>query len=93
MGTLLKQEPRNFRSVKTEDVEERLKDFISIAKLHKVSLSDVINTAKIMEMERSNNLFVANGDIHDEQMAGIGEILTEIKSSMSLISISLDESR
>ncbi len=93
MGTLLKQEPRNFRNVEKEDVEERLKDFISIAKKHKVSLSDVISTAKITELERSNNLFVANGDIHDEQMAGIGEILTEIKSSLNFISISLDESR
>jgi len=82
MGTLLEQKPRNFRKVETKDVEERLKEFISIAKSHKVSLSDVINTAKIMEQERSNDLFAANGDIHDEQMMGIGEILTNIEGSI-----------
>ena len=93
MGTLLEQKPRNYKSVEIEQVEERLKEFKDIADVNKVSLSDVIATAKILELERRNNLFVANGDIHDEQMSGLGEILNGIKDSLSLIATSLDESR
>jgi len=93
MGTLLEQKPRNYKSVESAQVEEKLKDFMRIAKVHKVVLHDVIKTARILEIERANNLFVANGDIHDEQMTGLGEILIEIKDCMNLISISLDESR
>ena len=93
MGTLLNQKPRKYKSKELKDTEERLKTYIKIAKEHKVSLSDVITTARILELERSNDLFVANGDIHDEQMSGLGEILIEIKDCISLISISLDESR
>ena len=40
-------------------------------------------------MERANSLYVANGDIHDEQMAGIGELLSELNSSISEIAESL----
>jgi len=90
MGTLFDQQPRDNRNIEINEVKERLKEFMDIANLYKISLSDVINTAKILEMERASNLFVRNGDIHDEQMGGLGEILVDIKDSMNFIGTVLD---
>ena len=35
-----------------------------------------------MELKRKNDLYVNNGNIHDEQMSGIGKELSKLCSSL-----------
>lgn len=82
MGTLFNQPERNYRRVTTSDVEYFLEDAIKISKKLKISLSDVIEAQKILELERQNSLYVENGDAHDEQMKGVGEIIQQLAESV-----------
>ncbi|CCQ64077.1 conserved hypothetical protein [Crocosphaera watsonii WH 0402] len=45
-------------------------------------MSDVIAAKSALEQERSNNLYVKNGDTFDEQMAGFGELIQELNRVM-----------
>ena len=73
MGTLTNQPER--KQMHTRDqVPDRLQYYMRIAKENQVSLSDVLKVKELLELERRNNLYVANGDIHDEQLAGFGKL-------------------
>ncbi len=83
MGTLYDQPNRDYREVEAEsDLEIVLKEMIRLSKEHGVSVADVIATANVMELKRRNNLFVDNGNIFDEQIAGIGQTLGSISSAL-----------
>jgi hypothetical protein len=45
-------------------------------------VSDVIAAKHALELQRSNDLQVANGDAFDEQLAGFGEIFTNISDNL-----------
>jgi hypothetical protein len=95
MGTLFDQPVRNRQEVPYKDIEYFLETSCQLALDYDVSISDVIQARKVLEMERANTLRVGNGDIFDEQMGGFGELLRELISSLSsdsaLISVSLDK--
>lgn len=73
MGTLFKQEPRN--DYRVDDLSQFLEEAVKLAKQHSIPISDVIAAKHALELERRNNLYRANGDAFDEQVAGIGELL------------------
>ena len=78
MGTLFKQNARTYGSVEMKDVDLFLEDVKSLSEKHKVPVENVLEAYKIKEMKRTNDLYVNNGDAHDEQMSGIGELLKEL---------------
>ena len=82
MGTLFDQSPRNYKYVDITDVEKKLLELDALAARLGCELSEVIDVAKILEMERRNSLFADNGDVWDEQIGGIGEILQDIANIM-----------
>ena len=82
MGTLFDQDERDYRRINKGDIEAFLLDSLELAKKHKVSITDVIKAANVLQLERRNDLFVSNGDIFDEQMAGVGELLKELINSL-----------
>lgn len=55
---------------------------VQISKKHKVTVTDVIAAANVLEFRRKNDLAVDNGNIFDEQMAGLGQILKDIDASI-----------
>lgn len=75
MGTLFEQRPRDF---KTQDADQWIDYVKDLAKKNKMPIGEVIEILKVAEMYRQNTVYVANGDIHDEQMAGFGELLREL---------------
>ena len=78
MGTLFKQEPRDDHRV--DDLPPFL-EAVKLAKQHSIPsipVSDVIAAKHALELERRNNLYRANGDAFDGQVAGIGESLTSV---------------
>lgn len=80
MGTLFKQEPRN--DYRVDDLPEFLEEAVKLAKQHSIPVSDVIAAKQALELERRNNLYRANGDAFDEQLAGLGEIVKSIAEAL-----------
>ena len=82
MGTLFEQEPRDYRLISSGDLRSFLESATRLAKEFNISVSDVIQAKKALEMERQNSLYAANGDAFDEQLSGFGEILQDVVSAI-----------
>ena len=78
MGTLYDQQPRDYKSVNISRVTYFLDEVSELATKYKMERKDIIEAFKTVELARQNDLYVANGDIHDEQMMGIGNALQEM---------------
>jgi len=81
MGTLFHQEPRRplrFCNPKGCTDHHKIVDFINVvketSKEYGLTIDQTLKVMEILSNERRNNLYYENGDIHDEQMAGMGEI-------------------
>lgn len=90
MGTLLNQPVRNNHSVKGMDVDHLICEIQGFHKITKWPIVDILKVYEILELRRQNDFNVANGDIHDEQMAGFGEIMQEIDGSLDRIATALN---
>ena len=75
MGTLFSQSPRTSFRVSKDDLDDFLETAMKLAHKHKLKVWEVIQAKEVLELERQNDLRHNNGDIFDEQMAGLGEIL------------------
>lgn len=87
MGTLFNQPERKLFRVSTDHLDSFLKDITSLSKKHGIPVSDAIAAARVLELERQNDLYVSNGDIFDEQIAGIGELLEKISSAIEQLNV------
>lgn len=74
MGTLFKQEVRRRYSIQRNTILDKIAELKIIAKESGLSIDQVIEVKKVLEQERTNDLYVVNGDVFDEQMAGFGEL-------------------
>jgi hypothetical protein len=78
MGTLFNQAPRNYDRKESSKIILDEIDMIKDMSLKTgLTVSEVIETCKMLELRRKNNLYVMNGDAFDEQIAGIGELIKE----------------
>lgn len=91
MGTLQEQPPRNYHTVSSDDVKDFLTDALKLSKELKVDISVVLEAYRIKELQRRNTLYVSNGDILDEQLAGFGELLSEICEAITQLSVSSED--
>jgi hypothetical protein len=82
MGTLFDQDPRDYRRIDENYIDAFLGMAVKMSKKHNVTVADVIAAANVLELKRKNDLTVDNGNIFDEQMAGIGHILNDIDASI-----------
>lgn len=64
------------------DIDSFVGTAVKLAKKHGVSVADVIAAARVLEVARTNNLYVANGETFDEQVAGVGEELQKISAAI-----------
>jgi bifunctional DNase/RNase len=83
MSTLFDQAPREYLRISTEKVDEFLSDAIALAIKHKVEVANVVAAKHVLELERRNDLYAANGDAFDEQLAGFGDILKDIHDALN----------
>ena len=74
MGTLLNQTPRESCSISIEEFLWEIDVVVMASKESGLTIDQTIKMRSILARERANELYQQNGDIHDEQMAGIGEI-------------------
>ena len=70
MGTLLNQPERQAKRYYDNDVNNFFEEIKDKAEKFKMSTSEIIEGYKVLEARRQNDLYHANGDIHDEQMQG-----------------------
>ena len=75
MGSLFNQDVRKLLTVTFNDIESELLELQKLSTKMKVTLDQTIKVREILELKRKNNLYVANGDIFDEQMEGFGNLL------------------
>lgn len=90
MGTLSQQPAREHHAISQKDLEAFLSLATDLAKKHGIEVSVVIEAAKVLQMERRNDLSVNAGDIFDEQLAGFGDILNDIAHALKDVAIALE---
>jgi hypothetical protein len=83
MSTLFSQEPRKYHRVSEGDIDDFLTDAKELASKLKIELKDVIAAKHVLELQRRNDLYAANGDALDEQLAGFGDVLRGIQNTLS----------
>ncbi len=76
MGTLQNQQPRNYYRVSGHEINYLIKEVKKIAENFDITFDQAFNIYNLAEKRRRNDLFVANGDIWDEQICGIGDIFS-----------------
>ena len=85
MGTIYDQPVRQSLTVSTHDLEAKITSYRLVAGKTQCPFEMVVAIADICERERTNNLYQHNGDVHDEQMAGIAELLKDLVSAINNI--------
>jgi hypothetical protein len=93
MGTLYDQRPRDDRQIDFDVIESVIDDLQKIAKAKSVDIATVIAIWQLLEASRRNDLYVANGDIWDEQIGGIGEELRRIAEVIELTVLRANQRR
>ena len=91
MGTLYDQKPREFYNIDMNQSNEFFEDVKTLTKKHKMTNQEIIEGLKVLELKRKNELFVHNGDIQDEQIAGIGKELAEMSYSLKAIAEEINQ--
>jgi len=66
---------------------------LDVAKRKGVPVSDVLALFHTLELQRANNLKQYDGDVRDEQMAGLGHILESISNSLERLICAETEER
>jgi hypothetical protein len=74
MGTLQDQQPRNYYRVTGGEINLLISEVLNTAEKFDITFDQAFNIYNLAENRRRNDLFVANGDIWDEQICGIGDI-------------------
>jgi hypothetical protein len=93
MGTIFEQPVRKWASFEMTHVDNLLNEVTSLSKKHNITPADVLKAYEVMEMSRTNDLYVNNGNIHDEQMKGIGELLLEVSHSLQGIALAIENNK
>lgn len=85
MGTLFEQKPRSSFSVDEKEVKNHISSIKRIATSNNLTFDQVLRVYENLEHKRQNDVFVNNGDIHDEQMSGIGELLNTTNEKLGCL--------
>jgi hypothetical protein len=83
MGTLFNQSPRNYREYNENKIGEFLETVLKLSQKYKIPTNEIIHAVEVLELRRKNDLYVANGDTFDEQMAGLGNLLQDLNSILA----------
>ena len=91
MVTLFSQQPRNYLDVNADKIEDFLDIVSKLSEKYKIPTNEIIYSFEVLELRRKNDLFVQNGDVFDEQMAGFGELLKDLNEAVETIAQSDDK--
>jgi hypothetical protein len=78
MGMLGNQGPRNYYDINDSGLQGHLDRIQYLSRTYDMSVRDVIEAQRVLELARTNNIRVEAGDYLDEQIGGFGEILKDL---------------
>lgn len=81
MGTLA-QPIRKQKEVTEETVMQLITEINDVARIKEIDFNTTLRVYELAEQRRKNDLYVANGDIHDEQLFAFGNILDNLKDAI-----------
>lgn len=79
------QPPRDPYSVSTREIERFLVTIQDLSTRYDMPPETVIEAIKVLEMRRSNDAYVENGNNFDSHIQGIGELLQSLERSIDSI--------
>lgn len=91
MGTLFDQPGRDSMSLEYGDVNEVFNLADKLSANENISIQEAIQIVQISEYSRRTTIMVQNGDVHDEQMAGIGELIKSFVDKVDFIANQIEE--
>ncbi len=91
MGTLFEQPPRELNLVTEKDATSKLYEIKNFATIHGIGYDDAFKLFELLEYSRRTNLMVTAGDIQDEQISGLGELLIRYIDKIDFIARLLDQ--
>ena len=85
MGTLFNQLPRKRHTVEIRHLMAAADDIKTVAEESGLTTETVAEIYKAEALNRITECYIENGDVKDEQLMGIGEILEEIAGSIRAV--------
>lgn len=82
MKALNEHAPRNYNLISREDVINEIEFIDEICTATKTKFSEVVKVMQLLEIRRKNDLYVANGDTFDEQIAAVGSLIEQLTSAV-----------
>jgi hypothetical protein len=90
MGTLFEQPARDEHLVRTGTVLDHIDVMKKVAHDTGIPLDQAIEVWRVLEQARANHIAVANGNIHDEQMADLGLTFEAARMAMDSVATALN---
>ena len=90
MGTLFNQLPRKKHQVEIQDLMAAADDIKTVAEESGLTTETVAEIYKAEALNRFTECYIENGDVKDEQLMGIGEILEEIAGSIRAVAEAIE---
>lgn len=91
MGTLFNQPVREIRPVSLSDLKETHSIIKQFAKDTGVTIDQAIKIFEIEEYNKRTAVMILDGNVHDEQMAGMGQLLKSFIDKVDFIAKQLEE--
>tara|TARA_R110002072_G_scaffold303067_1_gene492507 strand:- start:5263 stop:5559 length:297 start_codon:yes stop_codon:yes gene_type:complete len=85
MGTL-EQPPRKHKETSEVLIMQLITEIKDVASSKKIDFETTLRVYELAEQRRKNDLYVANGDIHDEQVFGMSQVLNELRHAIADLS-------
>lgn len=84
MGTLFEQQPRDYMKVCKEDLYNKIEMYEEILSYNEdLTIDQLIRIDELLEQRRATDLRVRDYDAKDEQLAGFGDLLLSLISSIN----------
>ena len=85
-GMIGRQPLRDEFKVQESDLDLFLMEAQELATKNRIDIALVIKAAEVLELQRSNNARIQQGDYWDEQIAGLNETLEKLIESIQEVS-------
>ena len=83
------QPPRVRRDIKTYHIQEEIELIKKVSKAEKMSISEVLETLRLLEYRRRTDIMIDNFDAVDENIDGTYDVFHKISESIEEVSNSI----
>jgi hypothetical protein len=91
MGTLFDQPPRKSYSVSDQAAKNKLQQIKKFCTANNISFEEAIKLFEMLEYSRRTDVIVSSGDIHDEQLHGLGNLIQSFIDKVDFMAKIMEE--